>query len=124
MPIYAFGRTFVYGVSPDFDKNTVTRRGQQRAPVKITPKKSWQTTDNKLGSMVSWQPWLPKNDFQPLLSVNLIDGAPDTCWCSRGEGQPDVAPAWIRLDLAAEEMLEEIVLIPAKKWPDLPRTDG
>jgi len=31
---------------------------------------------------------------------------------SRGDGRPDLTPAWVRVDLAAEEKLAEIVVMP------------
>jgi len=115
VPVRAFGRIFVHGVSPDFQAPVVLQRGNSSQTAKIRPKRSWEISgENYMGSMVSYQPCLPAHDFQPQLAVNLIDGNPDTAWCSRGEGQPDVAPAWVRIDLPAEESLREIVLLPRK----------
>ncbi len=120
VPVKAFGRLFVYGQSPDFQTGVVLQQGNSNPQVKITPKPSWEITDNYVGSMVSYQPRIPQNDFQAFLAVNLIDGNPNSAWCSRGDGQPDVTPAWVRVDLAAEEKLTEIVLVPRKDrlpWP-------
>ena len=120
IPVRAFGRLFVYGASPDFQTGVVLQRGNNHRKVKIHPKRSWEISDNMVGSMVSYQPRIPQNDFQAFLAVNLIDGRADTAWCSRGDGQADVAPAWVRVDLAAEEELREIVLVPRKDklpWP-------
>jgi hypothetical protein len=121
VPVRAFGRIFVHGVSPDFHTGVTLQRGNNRPQIKIRPKRSWEIkADNNVGSMVSYQPCLPANDFQPQLAVNLIDGDPDTAWCSRGEGQPDAAPAWVRIDLPLEQALREIVLLPRKDklpWP-------
>ena len=65
VPIQAFGRTFVVGVSPDFETNVVMQEGNRREQVKIKPKKSWEISENHLGSMVSWQPALPHMTFSP-----------------------------------------------------------
>src|SRR5262245_46819136 len=121
VPIYAFGRTFVHGVSPDFETNVVIQEGNTSQKTKVKPKHSWEVTENRIGSMVSWQPRVPQHDFQPFLAINLIDGDLDTRWCSRGEAQPDVSPAWIRIDLAAEEHLREIVLWPSKDGQGIPQ---
>ena len=121
VPVRAFGRVFVHGVSPDFQTNVALQQGNSRPQSKIRPKRSWEVSgENYTGSMVSYQPCLPSNDFQPMMAVNLIDGRPETAWCSRGEGQTDVTPAWVRIDLPIEEKLREIVLIPRQDrmaWP-------
>jgi hypothetical protein len=120
-PIYAYGRVFVYGVSPDFETGIVLQQGAEDGQKKIRPKKSWEMSENHCGSMVSYQPREPRNDFQPTLAANLIDGDPNTFWMTRGESQTDVMPAWVRIDLAAEEKLRQIVLHPVKRdggaWP-------
>ena len=120
VPIYAYGPVFIYGVSPDFESNVVIQQGAQAPQKKVKPKKSWEMSENYSGSMVSYQPREPKNDFQPTLPANLIDGDPNTFWMTRGEAQPDVMPAWVRIDLATQEKLREVVLNPVKEggaWP-------
>lgn len=120
VPIFGYGRVFVYGVSPDFESGVVIQHGSRGIQRKIKPKKSWEIDENWSGSMVSYQPREPRNDFQPCLATNLIDGNPDTFWMTRGESQPDVMPAWVRIDLAAEERLQKIVLSPVSQggaWP-------
>jgi hypothetical protein len=59
-------------------------------------------------------------DFQPFLWINLNDGNPDTVWMSRGQARPDVQPEWIRIDLAKETPVREIVLIPRKDGQGFP----
>jgi hypothetical protein len=59
-------------------------------------------------------PRSPRFDFQPLLPIRLIDGDPYTAWCSRGQPQPDVEPAWIRIDLAREVTVTRVVLVQRK----------
>jgi hypothetical protein len=120
VPVSAYGRIFVYGVSPDFETNVVIQGGNQSTPTKIRPKKSWEIGENGIGSMVSWAPRVPQNDLQPFLSINLIDGDPATCWCSHGQGQPTVEPVWIRVDLARETRLREVVLVPRADGHGLP----
>ena len=55
VPVYAFGYTYVYGVSPDFIPDL---RWQDRAEPgdKIIPKKSWEITNNLFGSTPQRQP--------------------------------------------------------------------
>ena len=120
VPVRAFGRMFVYGQSPTFQTGILLQQGTHTPQTKITPKRSWEITDNYVGSMVSYQPHIPQNDFQAYLAVNLQDGDPHTAWCSRGDGQADVTPSWVRLDLAAQEKLTEIVLVARQDklpWP-------
>jgi hypothetical protein len=119
-PIYAFGKTFVQGVSPDFDLNVVLQEGNRKPQVKIKPKRSWEITENGIGSMPDVTPRTPRNDYQFLLCSNLIDGNRETNWCSRGQAQPDVEPVWIRIDLAREESVREIVLVPRADGQGIP----
>lgn len=113
MPLEA---SIIYDVSPDFQSEAVIQDGNRNARVKIHPKKSWELKDNHIGrSMVSWQPRTPKNDFQPYLPINLIDGNYDTNWCSRKQARPDVEPVWIRIDLPRETRIQAIRLVPRKE---------
>jgi len=68
--------------------------------------------ENKMGSTPSREPKTAANDDQPLLPVYLIDGAPKTCWCSRGQTQPDVEDVWIRIDLPKESCVTSVTLVP------------
>jgi hypothetical protein len=120
VPILAYGHVFIYGISPDFETGVAIQQGARSPQTKIKPKKSWEMSENHYGSLVSYQPREPRNDFQPCLAANLLDGDPNTFWMTRGEAQPDVMPAWIRIDLAAEERLRELVLNPVRTggaWP-------
>src|SRR5437870_415580 len=49
-PVYAFGYTYVYGVSPDLQPSVQLQQGNNRPWIKIRPKKSWQIKSNKFGS--------------------------------------------------------------------------
>ena len=113
--VYAFGYTYVYGVSPTFIQNVIWQEGNKNKPRKIIPKKSWEIKSNKLGSTPAREPKTAANDDQPLLCVHLIDGDPETCWCSRGQIQADVEDVWIRIDLPVESTINSITLIPSKK---------
>ena len=42
------------------------------------------------------------NDCEPTLPIHLIDGDPNTIWCSFGSQIPDARPEWIRIDLPEE----------------------
>ena len=55
-------------------------------------------------------PRTPWNDSQPMLPIHLIDGDPDTAWCSYGSEVPDSRPEWIRIDLPAESTVSAVIL--------------
>ena len=52
--------------------------------------------------------------------MNLIDGNIDTTWVSRGQAQANVEPVWIRIDLAKEGKIGEIVLVPRSNGQGIP----
>jgi len=114
VPVYAFGYTYVYGVSPDFIPGLSWQAGGVGCE-KIVPKKSWEITNNLLGSTPAREPKSLHIDDQPLLCVHLIDGDPETCWCSRAQIEPDVEPVWIRIDLPAEAEIGAVRLVPHKQ---------
>jgi hypothetical protein len=111
VPVYAFGYTYVYGVSPDIRPGVVLQEGNDAPAKKIQPKKSWEIKNNLFGSTPAREPRTAANDDQPLLGVHLIDGDARSCWASRGQNQADVEPAWIRIDLPAEAMVGRVVLV-------------
>ncbi|MBI4552111.1 MAG: discoidin domain-containing protein [Candidatus Latescibacteria bacterium] len=120
-PVYGFGDTFIYGVSPDFQPGVQFQDGNTRPKTKIHPKKSWEIRENKMGATPPRMPRSPLMDEQPFLSIHLIDGDPETYWCSRGQIQPDVEPVWIRIDLACETRANAVVLVPRNDnvgWPE------
>ncbi|HAK97407.1 MAG TPA: hypothetical protein DCM87_21075 [Planctomycetes bacterium] len=114
VPVYAFGYTYVHGVSPDFIPDLVWQRGAEGGE-KIVPKKSWEIKNNLLGSTPAREPRSLRIDDQPVLCVHLIDGDPETCWCSRAQIEPDVEPVWIRIDLPVEAEVCAVRLIPSRK---------
>ena len=97
VPVYAFGYTYVYGVSPDFRPGVVLQEGNNAPAKKIQPKKSWEIKNNLFGSTPAREPRSAANDDQPLLAVHLIDGDVLSCWASRGQNQPDFELTWICL---------------------------
>jgi hypothetical protein len=113
-PVYAFGYTYIHGVSPDFLPNLVWQQGTNNG-VKIVPKKSWEIKSNLLGSTPAREPRSLRIDDQPLLCVHLLDGDPQTCWCSRGQIAADVEPVWIRIDLPVEAEISAVRIVPSKK---------
>ena len=123
VPVYAFGYTYVHAVSPTFLPAVAWQDGAAAAK-KIKPKKSWEIRGNLCGSTPAREPKLAANDDQPLLCAHLIDGDPETCWCSRGQTQPDVEDVWIRIDLPKVSRVCQVSLLPHPKglrgftpWP-------
>ena len=56
VPVYAFGYTYVYGVSPDFQPGVILQEGNEAAVKKIQPKKSWEIKNNLFGSTPAREP--------------------------------------------------------------------
>ncbi|NLE46494.1 MAG: hypothetical protein GX620_17395 [Chloroflexi bacterium] len=102
VPVYAFGYTYVYGQGPDPDPSVVLQYGNERSWTRIKPKRSWDISNNRLGSTPAWEPKTAANDEQPLPGVHLIDGDPKMVWCYRAEVQLPAEPVWIQLDLPVE----------------------
>ena len=112
-PVYSLGNiAYIYGVSPDLLPDVVLQYGNTNPVSKIKPKKSWELSDNLFGAYMTQpsarSPW---NDNQALLPVHLIDGDPDTAWCSFGCQVSDGRPEWIRIDLPRETEITKIVLV-------------
>jgi hypothetical protein len=115
--IHFFGYTPVLAESPDLVDGVCLQAGNGNPVKKIHPKKSWEITSNRIGTTAPRMPRMPENDEMPLEPVHLIDGDPDTCWCSRTQPQPDVEPVWIRIDLAMERPISRIVLKKRRNTP-------
>lgn len=117
-PIYSFGNiASIYGVSPDLLPLSEMQAGNTNVKTRIKPKKSWEIKDNLCGAeheMTVRSPW---TDSQPFLPIHLIDGDPDTVWCSWGCNGPDARPEWIRIDLPMETTVASVALIASKKFP-------
>jgi hypothetical protein len=112
IPVYGFGYTYIYGASPDFVRGTRLQVGNDSPVTKLRPKKSWEITENKLGATPPREPRTARTDQQPFLGLSVVDGDPDTYWSCRGQCQPDVEPAWVRIDLAVEARVKAIVIVP------------
>lgn len=117
VPVYAFGFTYIYGVSPDLLAGAELQIGNKRPVVKIQPKKSWEIKHSLCGSTPAREPKTMWNNDQPLLPIHLIDGEPETAWSSRGMTDADVQPEWIRIDLPAESTVSAVVLVCCKRGP-------
>ena len=117
VPVYAFGYTYVYGVGPDLLPGVIMQDQNTNAVTKFKPKKSWEITSNLCGSTPAREPKTMWNDDQPLLPIHLIDGNPETAWCSRGMTAPDVQPEWIRIDMPAESTVASVALVCSKVGP-------
>ncbi len=111
IPVYAFGYTYVYGVSPDYFPGVVLQESNDAPRQKIQPKKSWEIDDNLFGSTPAREPRTAANDDQPLLAVHLIDGDPLSSWASRGQNQAAADPEWVRIDLPIETLIDRVVLV-------------
>jgi len=119
VPIRAYGELYVNDVSPDFIGKTdrggggnAIQLGNAGPKMKIQPLKSWEIGNNYFGTTPPRVPRTAQTDRQFFLPINLIDGNPGTHWVSRGQGQAGIEPEWIRLDLAWEKVIDEIVLYP------------
>ena len=111
-PVYGFDyMMYIYGVSPDLFPDNILQDGNIKKSVKIQLKKSWEIKKNLLGSNTAQVPRTRNNDSHPTLPIHLIDGDPNTVWCSFGCLAPDVHPEWIRIDLPIEAMVESIALV-------------
>ena len=97
VPIYSFNNImYVYGQSPDLCPGLKMQEGNTHPVTKIKLKKSWEIKHNYNGAESEITRRTPKNDTQPLLPIHLIDGDPDTIWCSWGSPVPDGHPEWIQ----------------------------
>jgi hypothetical protein len=110
--IRSYGEMFVLDKSPDFYPEHILQVGNPKPKKKIQPLKSWEFGSNYFGATPPRVPRTMHTDKQFQLPVNIIDGNPKTWWVSRGQGAPSVEPEWIRIDLAQDQMISEIVLHP------------
>jgi len=118
VPVYSFSNiTYVYGVSPDFLPGIVMQKNNTNPFRKIIPKKSWEIKHNLVGANHEMTPKTLWNDIQPYLPIHLIDGNPDTIWCSWGCLVPDGRPEWIRIDLPAETTVASVAFVCSKNFP-------
>jgi hypothetical protein len=123
VPVYAYGDILINGLCPDFQQDVIVQAFQKTKSVtqkKIKPKKSWEIKENFSGMVPLRTPCSPYTDVQPYKAISLIDGNPETLWCSRYQTQPDVEPVWIRIDLPQENVIKEIVLVPRKDDQGIP----
>ena len=120
VPVYGYGYTYIWGVSPTFTKGTQLQEGNDSPQKKIKPKKSWEIKANKLGAALPGLPHSALMDPQPQLNIRLIDGDYDTFWCSRPQNQPDFEPVWIRIDLPKESLIKAVVLVPREDNKGMP----
>ena len=63
VPVYAFGYTYIYGLSPDFEPVSTLQVGNTAPLRKIVPKKSWEITSNRIGAT---PPRMPRTASHPL----------------------------------------------------------
>ena len=123
VPVHTYGYTHVLAAAPDLLDEVAMQAGNPAPLLKVQPKKSAQIHFNRLGGTSPRMPRTSPNNYLPLECIHLIDGDPQTCWCSKCQPQPDAEPAWIRLDLPVERPLTRIVL--HKRVPGATRvTDG
>ncbi len=104
----------MYGVSPDFIPGLPWQKGA-RGGAKLALRKSWEIKNSLLGSTPAREPRSLRIDDQPLLCLHLIDGDPETCWCSRAQIEADFEPVWIRIGLPVEAEVSGVRLVPSRK---------
>lgn len=114
IPVYQMGQTFIYAVSPDFEKDFSTQEGNTFPRVKIQPKKSWELKENRMGTSAPRVPRSLRMDFQPYQWFHLIDGDLNTDWCSHALNFPDQEEAWLRIDIPVPTLLKEIRIVGRK----------
>ena len=119
-PVYQIGQTFIYSVSPDFEKDFTVQEGNGFPRVKIQPKKSWELKENRLGTSAPRVPRTLRMDFQPYQWFHLIDGDPSTYWCSHALNYRDQEEAWLRIDLAVPTAMKEIRIVARKDGSGIP----
>ena len=119
-PVLGFGKVYVNQLCPDFETGVVLQEGNEFPQTKIQPKKSWEIEQNRIGICPEQTPRTAEMHNLRCLCINLIDGDHGTEWESRGNAQPDVDPAWIRIDLARETFIREIVLVPREDGQGIP----
>jgi len=119
-PVYQIGQTFILGVSPDFDPDFSVQDGNDFPRVKLQPKKSWELKENRMGTLSPRMPRTLLMDFQPYEWFHLIDGDPETYWCSHASLYSDQEEAWIRIDLAVATPLAEVRLVSRKDGMGIP----
>lgn len=120
VPTYGFGAVNIFGQPPDLVPSAPLQAGNRLPFSKIRLKKSWEIKNNKIGATPPRTPRTWMMDFKPLREIHLIDGNPDTYWCSRGQTRPTVQPQWIRIDLPREVKVKNVVIIPRadnEGWP-------
>ena len=117
VPAYSFNNlAYVYGEGPDLNPGAIMQDNNKNPINKIKLKKSWEIKHNFAGSEHEMAPKTAINNSQPMLPLHLIDGNPDTVWCSWGCYAPDAYPEWIRIDLPVESIISEVALVCNKNY--------
>lgn len=118
VPTYRYGYTDILGQGPDLSDFSELQKENDFPVEKIPLKRSIDLKFNYFGTTTPRMPRSEESDYLPLECGNLIDGNPETCWCSNGQARRNVEPIWIRLDFAKERIINRITL---KKRPLHPR---
>ena len=131
VPVRTYGYTHILSAAPDLVDNARVQAGSAAPLAKVSLKRSWEITRNRLGATAPRMPRTAANDYLPLEAIHLIDGDSTTCWSSKTMPQADVEPVWIRLDLPVERDLCRVVLRkrapgPARctDWTSMPLDQG
>jgi hypothetical protein len=117
VPLQSFGYMPVLSQSPDLIDDIQMQVDNVIPLTKVRSKKSWEIKSNLIGTTTPRMPRTTESDEMPLEPINLIDGNPDTCWCSRTQPKPNVEPIWIRIDLPVEQLISKVILKKRKNMP-------
>ena len=106
-----FGSTFVYDGAPDLMRDAPLQEGNGSPVEKVRPKETRELDFNYIGAASTRMPFSDDRSELPAEPMHLIDGDPDTFWCTHGLSRKDLEEVWARIDLAVEREIESVTLV-------------
>lgn len=106
-----FGSTFVYDGAPDLMRDAPLQEGNASPVEKVRPKETRELDFNYIGAASTRMPFSDDRAELPAEPVHLIDGDPDTFWCTHSFSRKDLEEVWVRIDLAVEREIESVTLV-------------